>query len=309
MNWEILQAYWAGRDDVAKHLGFVRARLRHYLIEENRNKIEKSEGREGREGGEITVEHIETALAELRAQLNRTSIAVYFRYLVSMYRHAHKRGWYTGTNPTELLDRKPTQGPGRDTALTVDEGKRLLIALRRIDEVSYYKVALALCTGLRCGEIHGLAWDDIELDGEHATLTVRRSFRGPPKNEASAATIALKPEAVRLLRQWRSTQAPGVLYVFPNTNGDIPGRAPERFGKSLHKATACAGITKEVTPHVLRHTFGTWTFEQTGDPKLVQRLMRHASFVTSMGYVHDRRELGEVVSKLPEVTTMQLKTV
>ena len=258
---------------------------------------------------DITVEHIEAVLAKLRSQLSRTSVAVYFRYVASMYRYARKRGWYTGPNPIEQLDRKPTQGPGRDVVLTYDEARRLLDAVRAIDEMTYYKVALALCTGLRRGEIHGLAWEDIELDGELPTLTVCRSFRRAPKNDASAATIPLKPEAARLLRQWRTMQRPGTLYVFPTKHGRIPARPPQIFAEAIHQAASQAGITKEVTPHVLRHTFGTWTYEQTGDPKLVQRLMRHASFKTTMGYVHDRRELGEVVSRLPEITAPRLEAV
>lgn len=77
----------------------------------------------------------------------------------------------------------------------------------------------------------------------------------------------------------------------------------------MHDAAARAGLTKHVHPHLFRHTFGTWVYERTRDPKMVQRLMRHADFKTSMQYVHDSRDLGEVVNKLPTLTGVNLRTV
>jgi integrase/recombinase XerC len=258
---------------------------------------------------EIRVEHIEAFLSHLRTvksashskRLSQATIAQIYHKLGTMYRQALKRQWYVGPNPLEMLDRKPSAGNGRDEALTVDEAKRLLDAL---SGVLYYKAALALATGLRWGEVHGLAWDDITLETTPATLTVRRSYSGPPKNKASAATVPLSDDAVALLRCWRSEQGDGARYLFPHSNGEI---TKSDTGYGLKAAATQAKIAKNVHPHLFRHTFGTWVFERTGDVKLVQRLMRHASFATSMKYVHDRRELSTVVNRLPSLHTPQLK--
>jgi integrase/recombinase XerD len=188
--------------------------------------------------------------------------------------------------------------------LTEDEAGRLL---GKLTGELRYKVALALATGLRWGEVYGLAWMDIVLDSSPPTLTVRRSYQGAPKSEESAATIPLNDDAAALLRRWRSLQGAGARYVFPDRRGEL--RMQRRCSDDIviKDAAEQAGIAKNVTPHVFRHTFGTWVYERTGDPKLVQRLLRHASFTTSMGYVHDRRELGEVVNRLPRLTTVELK--
>jgi integrase/recombinase XerD len=262
---------------------------------------------------EITVEDIEGYLAHLRKTGNKRKndkrvseayVGQIFGGLRMVYRQAIKRDWYHGPNPIDKLDRKPRKSRSRDVTLTEDEAGRLL---GKLTGELRYKVALALATGLRWGEVYGLAWMDIVLDSSPPTLTVRRSYQGAPKSEESAATIPLNDDAAALLRRWRSLQGAGARYVFPDRRGEL--RMQRRCSDDIviKDAAEQAGIAKNVTPHVFRHTFGTWVYERTGDPKLVQRLLRHASFTTSMGYVHDRRELGEVVNRLPRLTTVELK--
>jgi integrase/recombinase XerD len=243
----------------------------------------------------ITVDHVERYIAELRQRYSRTTTNRYYGTLRKLIRRAIRRGWYVGPNPLDRLEKVPTAGPGRDVTLTEEEAHRLLSELTgRL----YFKCALALQTGLRWGEIHGLAWEDIVLDGEQPSLTVRRSYRGDPKNEASAATIPLSHDAVMLLRKWRAQLGPSI-YVFPTPEGQIRAGRSAREDKRLHAATARAGIIKHVTPHVFRHTFGTWLYERTKDIKMVQRFMRHGSFKSSMAYVHDHRELTPVINTMP----------
>ena len=252
----------------------------------------------------ITVEAIERFIAKLRKNYARSTVANYFCQLRAIFTKSIRWGWFAGPNPLDRLERVPTQGPGRNVVLKTSEAIGLLSQLHGC---LYYKVALALYTGLRWGEIHGLAWADIMLDTDQSTLTVRRSFRGVLKTKASAATIPLSAEAADLLRRWRSQQASfgqaGSLWIFPDAHGRLRARPSTAERRAIHEATKHAGIDKHVTPHVFRHTFGTWVYELTGDPKIVQRLMRHASFHTSMLYVHDRRSLAGVVDALPSLVS------
>jgi integrase len=198
------------------------------------------------------------------------------------------------------------RGPGREVSLTEEEARRLLAKLKG---EAYYKVALALATGLRWGEIHGLAWADVDLDAQPCTVTIRRSWQGKPKTAASAATLPLNGDSAALLRRWRAEQGQPAVYIFPARDGSL--RKAERRAETvtIKRAAKAAGIEKNVSPHVLRHTYGTWIYERTGDPKILQRLMRHASFQTSMGYVHDRRELAIVVNQLPAMFPARLQSV
>jgi integrase len=59
--------------------------------------------------------------------------------------------------------------------------------------------------------------------------------------------------------------------------------------------------------HVFRHTFATWAYERAQDPRKLQRLLRHASFQTSMGYVHDRSELSDILDRMPALSRARLR--
>ena len=263
---------------------------------------------------DIDLELVESFITYLRTTrskrinrpLARDTVANVFGNLRTIYRMAVKRRWHLGPNPLEQLDRVPTAGPGRKVALTEDEAKRLLAQL---SGELHYKTALALHTGLRWGEVHGLDWrHDLVLAGEQPTLTVRRSWTGEPKNEASKATIPLTTHTVELLRRWRVEQGLEAKYVFPDRKGELR-RGKHRYDSDrIKEAAKQASIDKNVHPHTFRHSFGTWTYERTRDPKLVQRLMRHASFKTSMGYVHDDRDLREVIEQMPILIGAQLKS-
>ena len=58
-----------------------------------------------------------------------------------------------------------------------------------------------------------------------------------------------------------------------------------------------------IRPHDLRHTFGTWLYEKTGDIRLVQESLHHTSVVTTMRYAHTRKDVqrAKINKALPEL--------
>jgi integrase len=260
---------------------------------------------------DITVEDVERFIAHLHSasskrtgsRLSRAYIAKISKYLGTIFRHAHKRQMLNGPNPFEQLEKRPTPGPGRKFSLAEDQARALL---DKLTGETYYKAALALATGLRWGEVHGLAWADVELDSQPSTITIRHSWQGDPKSDHSATILPISDDAAVILRQWKAEQGDAV-YVFPSPKGK-PRTSPQRKETlAIAKAAAAAGIVEKVTPHVFRHTFATWAYERAQDPRKLQKLMRHASFQTSMAYVHGRSELATIINRMPALSRARLR--
>jgi integrase len=160
---------------------------------------------------------------------------------------------------------------------------------------------LAATTGMRRGELLGLGWSDVDLDG--ARLTVRRQLIrigrrtgfGRPKTEAGRRCISLDPTTVEVLRQhkqrhavtWREDESsyPSELdLVFCRPDGN--GRDPDVVSHQFTHLVRQAGLPK-IRLHDLRHTHATLALQAGVHPKVVQERLGHASVkVTLDTYSH-----------------------
>ncbi len=153
--------------------------------------------------------------------------------------------------------------------------------------------------GLRFAEAANLRIADIDSD----RMMIRVAC-GKGKKER---LVPLSPRLLKELRVYWKKYKPTDL-LFP---GKTPGNsyADTTIQKAMKWAAEKAGIKKRVYPHVLRHSYATGLLEAGVDLLTISKLLGHASFVTTMIYLHCRREhLHSVPSPLDWLPVKQLPT-
>jgi site-specific recombinase XerD len=139
-----------------------------------------------------------------------------------------------------------------------------------------YKAALsaAYSAGLRVSEVVALKISDI--DSKRMLLRIEQ---GKGRKDRFAM---LSPQLLALLRDWWCIARPQA-WLFPGQNR-VNHLSVRQFNRAVHAAAECAGITKRVTPHTLRHSFATHLLEQNVDIRVIQVLLGHAKLETTALY-------------------------
>ena len=202
-------------------------------------------------------------------QLARGSKAKIRNIMSALYSHAMRWEW-ADKNPITNVRQSAKRQKSPDI-LTPEE---IMAFLKELPDPLRTMIELDAFTGLRRGELIGLRWQDVDF--ENLILHVRCSLvvmvEGAPKTEASLKDVPLDAQTAESL--W----APGDwVFASPHTKGKQPywpGTLWRYYGKPALKR---AGVTKRVSYHTFRHTFGTLLNANGENPKVVQELLRHAS--------------------------------
>jgi site-specific recombinase XerD len=164
-------------------------------------------------------------------------------------------------------------------------------ALELLRHVETYRNRVALTVmygcGLRIGEVCTLRVEDI--DSARMLIHIRAGKGGKDR------FVILPKKVLEMLRAyWKMARPDG--YFFP---GKIKGThitAPA-VRKAFHNACKRAGITKQLTPHSLRHSFATYLLDTGTELDVVKELLGHESIRTTSIYTRvSTKRLQSVVS-------------
>ncbi len=140
-------------------------------------------------------------------------------------------------------------------------------------------------TGLRVSELVALKIDDVNLKmGFLRCFGKGNKERVVPIGEIAIGYIMLYLDKVRV----KFTKGNRSEYLFLSYQGKKMSRI--MFWKIVKKYAASCNIEKDLSPHVLRHSFATHLLERGADLRSLQEMLGHASIATTQIYTHVSRD-------------------
>jgi integrase/recombinase XerD len=193
------------------------------------------------------------------------------------------RDGLAGSDPAAAV--KPPAPPKKlPKALPLDEVERILEAAGAPGTTLALRdralLELLYGTGARISEAVGIDVDDLDLvDG-----VVRLKGKGSKQRLVPVGSYAREACSAYLVRARPELMSvgSGTHAVFLNARG---GRLSRQSAWAvLGKAAERAGVTADVSPHTLRHSFATHLLDGGADVRVVQELLGHASVTTTQIY-------------------------
>lgn len=187
------------------------------------------------------------------------------------------------TDPCAILD-LPKPGRPLPKVLTIPEVNRLLAPPANGNSLALRNNAmlhLLYATGMRVSELVNLPLAGVNLMGGYVRVFGKGSKeRLIPFGEAAREYLKLYTTDARpLILKKRASDL-----LFVTGHGKAMTRL--RFWQIVQQTALLAGITKKISPHVLRHSFATHLLEHGADLRSVQMMLGHADIATTQIYTH-----------------------
>ncbi|WP_413538438.1 site-specific tyrosine recombinase XerD [Enterococcus malodoratus] len=216
--------------------------------------------------------------------------------MISSLRRFHqflRQERYTDHDPMQHID-SPKKAQKLPQTLSLAEVERLIAAPDTTTDLGIRDRAILevmYATGLRVSELIGLRLGDIHLEmGLLQTVGKGDKERIVPLGDYAIHWVERYLGEVRPLL---TKKTPNETHLFVNNHGH--GLSRQGIWKNLKQHVIKAEITKDVTPHTLRHSFATHLLENGADLRTVQELLGHADISTTQIYTHiTKRRMTEV---------------
>jgi len=191
---------------------------------------------------------------------------------------------HVDVNPADDL-RAPRAWPALPKFLSLDEVDRLIAGPDTSTTMGVRDralIELLYATGLRVSELVGLRRADLNLDAGCLTCT----GKGSKQRVVPIGSVAVD-WVNRYLRTARhalvGTRSSPWLFVNARGGGKLTRVG---FWKILKKYGRRAGLSRDLSPHVVRHSFATHLLERGADLRMIQVLLGHADLSTTQIYTH-----------------------
>lgn len=223
-------------------------------------------------------------LAEKAAGKRLSSASLYLQVaaLRAFFKFAEDEGSVT-PNPAENLS-LPRRDRSLPKALTTEEIERVLqppVVVTPESLATHAILELAYASGLRLAELRGVRLEQLHLEAGYLMVL------GKGNKER---LVPVGSRAVAALQRYLNSARPEL----------VTGRSPSnvfltRRGTAFAHVTMWlrlkqwfnrVGLTKNLTPHMLRHSFATHLMEHGADLRSIQELLGHASLATTEKYTH-----------------------
>ena len=183
-------------------------------------------------------------------------------------------------DPTENIQ-SPKVEKRVPSVLTSEEVEKLLSQPKDVDLKGTRDKAMlevAYATGMRVTEIISLNLDDVHLEEGFITCNSANKQRNIPLGSISIAALNeyIKDARPIMIKDENEKS------LFVNVNGKRLTR--QGFWKIVKFYKEQAHITKDITPHILRHSFATHLLQNGADLKAIQTMLGHSDISSTQVY-------------------------
>ncbi len=241
---------------------------------------------------EITREDILRYIESLkRKDLSKTSIARKITAIKDFHRYLCKEE-NIRDNPALLIDNPKPDKP-LPVVLSKDEINKMISSIDQEDVLSIRNRAmmeLLYAAGLRITELLDLTVRELHLKEKYVSVIGKGDKeRLVPIGDMAVSYVRKYVEHARpILMKDKNT-----FLLFFNYKGEKMSR--QGFFKYIKKLAIDNGITKNISPHTIRHSFATHLLEGGVDLRIVQELLGHEDISTTQIYTHiDKSRLKEM---------------
>ena len=167
--------------------------------------------------------------------------------------------------------------------LTEEEVNRLLDVklLTPYDYRNKAMLELLYATGLRISELCNLKLTDLDVHN----CFVRVFGKGKKERLVPVTDLALK-YLIKYVTEYRNIILKNKVSDYLFISNSLTNISRQGFFKIIKKECQRAGINKNVSPHVLRHSFATHLLKHGADLRIIQELLGHEDISTTQIYAH-----------------------